>query len=178
MQISTVRVVHPNDPSVFMTINSDQLTDEHTLWPEQADADVDKSAAVVVGMPTLTLVETLRLMRFVGKVLARRAGITPLEWAALPPEEQGRQMAAAETELDVGGDEPAEAGLKPTGSMTYGVEKGANMFPSASDTSDEQSRVAKGPRGLWFVMCGDERVSKGFATEDEAKASLNQSEPA
>jgi hypothetical protein len=28
--------------------------------------------------------------------------------------------------------------------------------------------VAKGPRGLWFVMNGEERVSKGFRSEAEA----------
>jgi hypothetical protein len=32
--------------------------------------------------------------------------------------------------------------------------------------------VAKGPKGLWFVMDGDARVSRGFKTEAEAIASV------
>lgn len=28
--------------------------------------------------------------------------------------------------------------------------------------------VAKGPRGLWYVMQGDKRVSRGFETEESA----------
>lgn len=32
--------------------------------------------------------------------------------------------------------------------------------------------VAKGPRGLWFVMNGEDRVSKGFKSEAEAYAAM------
>lgn len=32
--------------------------------------------------------------------------------------------------------------------------------------------VAKGPRGLWFVMNGEDRVSKGFKSEAEAYKAL------
>lgn len=34
--------------------------------------------------------------------------------------------------------------------------------------------VAKGPQGLWFLMNSGERVSKGFKSEDEAKAELDK----
>ena len=32
--------------------------------------------------------------------------------------------------------------------------------------------VAKGPKGLWFVMDGETRISRGFKTEAEALASV------
>lgn len=41
--------------------------------------------------------------------------------------------------------------------------------PSAPPSS---AFVAKGPRGLWFVMNGEDRVSKGFKSEAEAYKAL------
>lgn len=34
--------------------------------------------------------------------------------------------------------------------------------------------AAKGPKGLWYAMNGDERISKGFKTEAEAIASVSE----
>lgn len=41
--------------------------------------------------------------------------------------------------------------------------------PTAAPSS---AFVAKGPRGLWFVMNGEARVSKGFKSEAEAYAAM------
>jgi hypothetical protein len=49
----------------------------------------------------------------------------------------------------------------------------APVAPEPAETPPNAAPVvAKGPRGLWFVMNGEERVSKGFKTEAEALASL------
>lgn len=57
-------------------------------------------------------------------------------------------------------------------------EKG---LPDAPGGIHPERRVAKGPGGRWYVMSGEERVSKGFANEAEAQAELDgpsdQSEP-
>lgn len=49
-----------------------------------------------------------------------------------------------------------------------------NATASAGNESDGAAElfVAKGPGGRWFVKRGDVNVSRGFATEDEAKAAM------
>lgn len=44
--------------------------------------------------------------------------------------------------------------------------------PAGAATTDEP-KVGKGPGGRWYIMRGKERVSEGFASEDEAKAALD-----
>jgi hypothetical protein len=44
--------------------------------------------------------------------------------------------------------------------------------PEADLTPDKLATIEKGPRGLFFVMQDGKRVSRGFATLEEAEASL------
>lgn len=45
--------------------------------------------------------------------------------------------------------------------------------PESSPTSIPDDRaVAKGPRGLWYVMKDGERISSGYATEADALAAI------
>jgi hypothetical protein len=64
----------------------------------------------------------------------------------------------------------------------YGWEIVADKSPSAKsvETSADEAeapsgerRVAKGPRGMWFVYHGEKRVSSGFDTMAEAEAEMN-----
>lgn len=54
----------------------------------------------------------------------------------------------------------------------------APVEPAAAPVAPEPSAtpsgafVGKGPRGLWFVMNGEARVSKGFKSEAEAYAAM------
>jgi hypothetical protein len=45
--------------------------------------------------------------------------------------------------------------------------------PAATAPVVDDRTVARGPQGLFYVMKDGERVSKGFKTEDEAKAELS-----
>lgn len=51
------------------------------------------------------------------------------------------------------------------------AEIGAGSI-SASAADNPLLTVGKGPRGLWFVKTGDDFVSKGFATEEDAIAAM------
>lgn len=50
---------------------------------------------------------------------------------------------------------------------------GAAPENKAIQSAPENKRaVAKGPRGLWFVMEGDRRIGRGFPTEQAAKEAI------
>jgi hypothetical protein len=51
-------------------------------------------------------------------------------------------------------------------------------LPDAPGGIHPHRRVAKGPKGLWFVMEGEDRVSAGFKSEAEAMAELEKQGPA
>lgn len=63
-------------------------------------------------------------------------------------------------------DVPAPA-VKPVEPAAAPVAVARPATPSSAPRT-----VAKGPKGLWFVMDGEKRVSKGFASEAEAYAAM------
>lgn len=62
------------------------------------------------------------------------------------------------------GEAPAPA-VEPVEPVPAPVVTGTTPTPSSAF-------VAKGPRGLWFVMNGEDSVSKGFKSEAEAYAAM------
>lgn len=133
MRVPTVRVASPADPSSFIVINESDLTEDHQLWPEQAEPEgLSDDGGEKLGR------------RVLAKLMADRVGVTADEWRALPLVVRIAQMQTVEAELDkaptVGGDTP---------------------------------RVSKGPRGLWYVFRGKERLTTGYSSESEAQAALD-----
>lgn len=119
-----------------------------------------------------------------------------VEIASMPEPPAGDDLAAEETDDDVfvarydAPDGPIDATRGPSGAFTLRragavlqaglmsldeAQAAAEEIAAAEKPADAPSAdltVAKGPGGRWFVMLGEERTSKGFATEAEAMTEL------
>lgn len=93
MRLRTVRVVHPGDPSKFMTINESDLADEHELWPDQIDQDDVPGAQAEPDEASVAL-------RCMGKLVAQKEGISFASWLAQPAADRLAKLAEAEREID------------------------------------------------------------------------------
>lgn len=86
--------------------------------------------------------------------------------------EQSEESAAAQPGSSDQGAKPMTAeGRTASEQANAGAGAGAGAG-SASAAQLPPLTVGKGPKGLWFVKSGDTLVSKGFATEEEAKAAM------
>jgi hypothetical protein len=182
MRVPTVRVVNPADPGRFMTINAADHRDEHhELWPEQAEGfdpgDLRRSAAAGALDPALrdaAATLCLRIVAFRRRVEGESfAELTAGEQLAVLHEMSAEaDRAEAAYEEDQRERATYEAAQREREAAEQSQQTGDDA-PSAADL-----RVAKGPGGRWYVHRGEDRVSKGFATEAEAIAEMSQPDEA
>lgn len=181
-RIPTVRVRHPL--LGFITINASDLTPEHELHEEQA-ADFEPVGAQLMAAPErvdpalrdAAAALCLRMVAF-----RRRAASEP--FAELPAAEQlailqGLEAELHQAEADYEADQRERAAYKAE-ERAREVREQQQDDGGQGDESEQPDqlqsnlpRVAKGPRGLWYVWRGAERLGPGLTTEDAAQARLH-----
>lgn len=179
MRVPTCRVKHPSGEG-FITINAADFDDgRHDLHWEQAE-DFDASqvycAAIAPTDPALRDAAAALMLRIVA--FKRRIAGEP--FAERPPVEQLAVLQAMSTEIDqaeaaYAEDQRERAAFEASQRAQDAVQRQeapqTPPMPPAPVTPPQ--RVGKGPRGLWYVWRGDDRVSKGYPSEGEAFAALN-----
>lgn len=191
MRIPTVRVTHP--VLGFVTINAaDFDAEQHELHAEQAedfDASQVRRAVVPAALdPALRDAAAALCLRMVG--FRRRTEGLP--FVDLPAAERLAVIQALGTELDAA--EAAyeddqreraayearqrESQAQQQAAAQDGAEREAKEVdddpPPPPKEDPEPLRVGKGPGGRWYVMRGDDRVSKGYGTAEGAQIALDE----
>lgn len=189
MRIPTVRVTHP--VLGFVTINAaDFDAERHELHEEQAEdfdpAAVRRSVAPAALDPALRDAAAALCLRMV----AFRRRTEGLPFDELPATERltvvqtlGAELDAAEIAYEDDQRERAAYEARQRETLTQqqaaaqdGAEREAKEVdddpPPPPEEDPEPLRVGKGPGGRWYVMRGDDRVSKGYGTADDAQAGL------
>ncbi|GJE00561.1 hypothetical protein [Methylobacterium isbiliense] len=177
-RIPTIRVHNPAAPGTMMTINEADRRPEHVLWDDAAGASAASAAPLLD--PAVRDAAAAITLRVVG--LKRRmaglpfAELSPAEQLAVLHEmaediEQGAAVyeARERTEEERGRSDEPVGGTEPASPAPAQPEPAPGSTVSPADL-----RTSKGPRGLWFVMRGEERVSAGFRTEEEADAEMSR----
>jgi hypothetical protein len=195
MRIPTVRVTHP--VLGFVTINAaDFDAERHELHEEQAEdfdpAQIRRVVVLDALDPALRDAAPALCLRMV----AFRRRTEGLPFDELPAAERltivqalGAELDAAEAAYEDDQRERAayearqrEAQTQQLAAAQDGAEREAQEFdddpPPPPEEDPEPLRVGKGPGGRWYVMRGDDRVSKGFATEAEAQAAIDVAQAA
>jgi hypothetical protein len=172
-RIPTIRVHNPAAPGTMMTINEADRRPEHVLWDDAAGASAASSAPLLdPAVRDAAAAITLRVV----DLKRRMAG---LPFAELPPAEQLAVLREMAEDIEQGA-AAYEAGKQPE--VRREPEPAAFAEPAPEPAPPQTPpapavpdlRVGKGPRGLWFVMRGEERVSAGFRSEEEADAELGR----
>lgn len=184
MRVPTVRVKHP--VLGFVTINASDFTDQHELHEEQAESfdavHVRRAGATPLLDPALRDAASALCLRMVA--FRRQTGGQP--FADLPAVEQlaiigelGAELDAAIVEYEQDQRHRAEAVSRKQERESQEAEVARSGQNAPSDEPEllaEPARVAKGPRGLWYVWSHDARISKGYHTEAEAQDALARGE--
>ena len=176
MRLPTVRVVNLADPATFMTINAADRTAEHELWPEQAEdfdeTHLQRSVAVSALDPALRDAAAALCMRLVS-FRHRHENREP--FASLSPAEQLAALREMGAELDES-EARYEDHLRER--AAYEASERARLVreQGAAQTSESGGggepvllTTMKGPGGRWYVMRGEERISKGYGDVAEAE---------
>ena len=182
MRIPTVRVKHPSGEG-FITINAADFDDgRHDLYWEQAE-DFDPSqprrASTAQIDPALRDAAAALMLRIVA--FKRRIAGEP--FAELPPAEQLAVLQAMSAEIDqaeaaYAEDQREREAFEASQRAQDAVrrQEAPQTPPAPPPPAVEPLRAGKGPRGLWYVWRGDDRVSKGYPSEPEAIAAMNSAE--
>lgn len=147
---STIRVANPAEPGSYMTINVADLAEAHVLWPEQAEGFVPLPPKAAITDPA---VRDLAARIMIG-LTAERLKLSGEDWDALSDAERLRQLQDAEVDC--------------------GDLLAIRHVARKAEAVASPLAVIKGPRGLWYVTRGDERVSKGYPTQPEASVELTR----
>ncbi|MCP1550705.1 MULTISPECIES: hypothetical protein [Methylorubrum] len=195
MRIPTVRVTHP--VLGFVTINAaDFDAGQHELHTEQGEdfdpAQIRRAIVPAALDPALRDAAAALCLRMVG--FRRRAEGLPFD--ELPAAERLAVVQALGFELDAAeaayeDDQRERAAYEARQREVLGQQQAAALDGAereAQEVADDPSpppeedpeplRVGKGPGGRWYVMRGDDRVSKGFANEAEAQAAIDEARAA
>jgi len=195
MRIPTVRVTHP--VLGFVTINAaDFDAERHELYEEQAEdfasALIRSSTAPAALDPALRDAAAALCLRMIG--FRRRTEGLP--FADMPATERltvvqalGAELDAAEAAYEGAQRQRAAYEARQRETLTQqqaaaqdGAEREApevdDVPPPLLKDDPKPLRVGKGPGGRWYVMRGDDRVSRGFATEVEAQAAIGEARAA
>lgn len=182
-RIPTVRVKHPL--LGFVTINASDLTPEHELHEEQAE-DFEPVAARFLAAPgrldpalrDAAAALCLRMVAFKRRVADEPfADLSTGEQLAVV---QGLEAELTQAEADYEADQRERAACEAEERARQARDQQQDDGGQGDDperTEQPQSdlpRIAKGPRGLWYVWRGEARVSKGCQTEAEALALLGK----
>ncbi len=157
MRVPTARVKSPTGG--FITINASDLAEHHELHEVQAPGFVDPRAK-----PADDAEADVRTaaIGFVERMMAAHHDMIL---------ESYRELPASERLSHIG-----EAAESMQGELLRRSEERARQHDEADREASAEAgktlRVAKGPRGLWFVMRGIERLHPGYAQEAEAQAAM------
>lgn len=181
-RIPTIRVHNPAAPGTLMTINEADRRPEHVLWDDVAGGSAASAAPLLD--PAVRDAAAAITLRVVG--LKRR--MDGLPFADLSAAEQLVVLREMAEDVEQGvaayerGDGPSER-REPEEERGRSDDEGgahAEAQPPASrpdappTPAPPDLRTGKGPRGLWFVTRGEERLSAGFRTQEEADAELDR----
>lgn len=165
MRVPTVRVKSPSGG--FMTINAADFGEHHELHDVQAEDFVhphdlrSREVKATGGVTDPEAEVRIAAAGFVERMMAAKHDMILESYRELPAAERLSHIGEAADEMQAALD-------RRSAERTRQYEE-AEREQAASDAAGDL-RVARGPRGLWYVMRGDERLSVGHPTEDAANA--------